>query len=150
MRLSEKENRLVQDLTKLYAKPRNILSTLKKQFKNNVSSLKTVYNARQKFQMVEKESRTPMQNVMCILQRLPIPLNCIDLFWTKLDLLPSINVDYGDVGYDKVVEMFEETFNKQSIPVKFSLIRKLKGVFYPSQEMLVQPKISGSTLGNNC
>ncbi|KAD2805019.1 hypothetical protein E3N88_38396 [Mikania micrantha] len=73
---------------------------------------------------------------------LPIPLNCIDPFWTKLDLLPSIHVNYGDVGYDKVVEMFEETFNKQSIPVKFSLIRKLKGVFNPSQEMIVQPKVS--------
>ncbi|KAD5960291.1 hypothetical protein E3N88_11763 [Mikania micrantha] len=72
---------------------------------------------------------------------LPIPLNCIDPFWTKLDLLSSIHVDYGDVGYDKVVEMFEETFNKQSILVKFSLIRKLKGVFNPSQDMIVQPKL---------
>ncbi|KAL4563414.1 hypothetical protein LXL04_027455 [Taraxacum kok-saghyz] len=50
-RLSADETRLVADLTRNNVTPRNILSTLKEQNKNNVSVIKTVYNAQQKIRM---------------------------------------------------------------------------------------------------
>nr|KAJ0203885.1 hypothetical protein LSAT_V11C500256000 [Lactuca sativa] len=68
MHLSDKETRLVQDLTELDVKPRNILPTLKAQNQNNVSSLRTIYNFVQKLGRSRREGRTPMQNVMHILQ----------------------------------------------------------------------------------
>ncbi|XP_023739046.1 uncharacterized protein LOC111887096 [Lactuca sativa] len=68
MRFSDKEARLVQDFTELDVKPRNILPTLKAQNQNNVSSLKAIYNFVQKLGRSLREGRTPMQNVMHILQ----------------------------------------------------------------------------------
>ncbi|XP_038715088.1 uncharacterized protein LOC120008789 [Tripterygium wilfordii] len=49
-------------------KPRDILTSLKKQNPDNVSTIKTVYNACQKFQTVEKADKTQMQVVMSFLQ----------------------------------------------------------------------------------
>nr|KAJ0228406.1 hypothetical protein LSAT_V11C100017390 [Lactuca sativa] len=68
MRLSDKEARLVQDLTELDVKPQNILPTLKMQNQNNVSSLRIIYNFFKKFGRSRREGRTPMRNVMHILQ----------------------------------------------------------------------------------
>ena len=67
MRLSDKESRLVQDLTELNVKPLDILATLKEQNENNVSSLTTIYNFRHKFRISQREGRSPIQNVMHIL-----------------------------------------------------------------------------------
>ncbi|KAB2057262.1 hypothetical protein ES319_A11G157100v1 [Gossypium barbadense] len=47
-RLKENEKKLLVDLTSKNVTPRDILSTLKEQDENNVSTLKTIYNARQK------------------------------------------------------------------------------------------------------
>nr|KAJ0199010.1 hypothetical protein LSAT_V11C600320760 [Lactuca sativa] len=61
------ETRLVHDLTELNVKPLDILSTIKQQNENNVSSLKTIYNCRHKFTISQREGRSPIQNVMHIL-----------------------------------------------------------------------------------
>nr|KAJ0211591.1 hypothetical protein LSAT_V11C400199230 [Lactuca sativa] len=61
------ETRLVHDLTELNVKPLDILSTIKQQNENNVSSLKTIYNCRHKFMISQREGRSPIQNVMHIL-----------------------------------------------------------------------------------
>ncbi|KAJ9538874.1 hypothetical protein OSB04_031607 [Centaurea solstitialis] len=53
MRLTENEVRLVEDLSRKNVKPRDILSTLKEQIPDNVSTLKTIYNARRKFWATE-------------------------------------------------------------------------------------------------
>ncbi|KAI3747658.1 hypothetical protein L6452_10224 [Arctium lappa] len=68
MRLTENEVRLVEDLSRKNVKPRDILSTLKEQNPNNVSTLRTIYNARRKFWATEHEGRTQMQVVMSFLQ----------------------------------------------------------------------------------
>ena len=94
MRFSNNEYRLVEDLTRLNVKPRDILSTLKEQNENNVSSLRTVYNANRKYRMSEQQGRTPIQNLMYILQdkgyrfefRI-IPTNIIFLSLKLLELL---------------------------------------------------------------
>ncbi|KAL4579610.1 hypothetical protein LXL04_015764 [Taraxacum kok-saghyz] len=54
MRLSDNETRLVADLTRLNVKPHDIVTTLKEQNPENVSTLKTIYNARDKIKMNEK------------------------------------------------------------------------------------------------
>ncbi|KAL4558334.1 hypothetical protein LXL04_036532 [Taraxacum kok-saghyz] len=68
MRLTDKESRLVKDLTDLNVKPRDILPTLKEQNQNNVSSLRTIYNFVQKLGRSRREERSPIQNVMHVLQ----------------------------------------------------------------------------------
>nr|KAJ0228208.1 hypothetical protein LSAT_V11C100027130 [Lactuca sativa] len=64
MQLSDKESHLVQELTKLNVKPQDILSTLKEQNPNNVSSLRTIYNFRRSFRDLNKkvEPRCRMGN----------------------------------------------------------------------------------------
>ncbi|KAJ0943530.1 putative methylmalonate-semialdehyde dehydrogenase [Helianthus annuus] len=52
-RLSANETRLVFDLSRKNVKPHAILSTLKEQNKNNVSTIKTIYNACYKFQRIQ-------------------------------------------------------------------------------------------------
>ncbi|XP_023753777.1 uncharacterized protein LOC111902140 [Lactuca sativa] len=63
-RLSDEETRLVEELTKKNVKPMDILLALKEQNKNNVSSLQTVYNARQKFLRSLKE-KDASQTMVC-------------------------------------------------------------------------------------
>ncbi|KAJ0600627.1 putative DNA helicase chromatin remodeling SNF2 family [Helianthus annuus] len=59
-RLSANETRLVFDLSRKNVKPQAILSTLKEQNENNMSTLKTVYNARQKFRRTQ--TNTPVDS----------------------------------------------------------------------------------------
>ncbi|CAI9298969.1 unnamed protein product [Lactuca saligna] len=66
-RLSVDENRLVANLTRKHVARCHILSTLKEQNENNVSVIKTIYNAQQKIRMHEKAGKTPMQVLMSIL-----------------------------------------------------------------------------------
>ncbi|KAL4562120.1 hypothetical protein LXL04_034314 [Taraxacum kok-saghyz] len=63
MRLTDKESRLVKDLTELNVKPRDILPTLKEQNQNNMSSLKTIYNFVQKLGRSQREDRSLIQDV---------------------------------------------------------------------------------------
>ncbi|KAJ0943529.1 putative transcription factor FAR family [Helianthus annuus] len=53
MRLSANETRLVFDLSRKNVKPHAILSTLKEQNKNNVSTVRTIYNACHKFRKTQ-------------------------------------------------------------------------------------------------
>ncbi|KAJ9552999.1 hypothetical protein OSB04_017044 [Centaurea solstitialis] len=68
MRLTENELRLVEDLSRKNVKPRDILSTLKEQNPDNVSTLRTIYNARRRFWATEHKGRTQMQVVMSFFQ----------------------------------------------------------------------------------
>lgn len=69
MRLSENEVQLVEDLSTQYLKPREILFALKKKNVDNVSTLKTIYNARQKIRITKNAGRTEMQAVMLFLKK---------------------------------------------------------------------------------
>ncbi|TYH84398.1 hypothetical protein ES332_D02G195100v1 [Gossypium tomentosum] len=55
-RLKENEKKLLVDLTSKNVTPRDILSALKEQNENNVSTLKTIYNARQKLRLSQNVS----------------------------------------------------------------------------------------------
>ncbi|KAL4559413.1 hypothetical protein LXL04_031551 [Taraxacum kok-saghyz] len=68
MRLSDNETRLVADLTRLNVKPHDILTTLKEQNPENVSTLKTIYNARDKIKMNEKAGKTDIQLLLSFLE----------------------------------------------------------------------------------
>lgn len=60
-RLSNQEIRLVEQLTEQNVPPRNILSTIKNQNPDNVSVLKTIYNAQAKIRDRKRVGETPMQ-----------------------------------------------------------------------------------------
>ncbi|GKE12303.1 hypothetical protein Tco_1415854 [Tanacetum coccineum] len=53
------EYRLVKDLTWKNMRPREILSTLKDQNENNLSTLPTIYDAQHKSRKIENDGKTP-------------------------------------------------------------------------------------------
>ena len=60
-RLTADEYQLVAKLTRENVEARNILSMIKKQNKDNVSTLKDIYNAQSKIRKAEKVGKTRMQ-----------------------------------------------------------------------------------------
>ena len=52
---------MVKELTQFSVRPGNILSTIQGRNPDNVSSLKTIYNARDKFRRARVGDRTPIQ-----------------------------------------------------------------------------------------
>ena len=60
-RLSKQEISLLVDMSKSLVRPKDILSTLKQRDALNVTTMKTVYNARQRCKVTEKARRSQMQ-----------------------------------------------------------------------------------------
>ncbi|GJX71219.1 FAR1-related sequence 5-like protein [Tanacetum coccineum] len=65
-RLSDDEFRLVEDLTWKNVPPHEILSMLKDQDENNLSTLPTIYEAHKKILKVERDGKNPMQVLMSL------------------------------------------------------------------------------------
>ena len=63
-RLSEEEENLVIDMPKTLVRQRCILHILKQRNNLNVSTMRTIYNARRKNKVVEYVGRSQMQQVM--------------------------------------------------------------------------------------
>ena len=63
-RLSEEEENLVVDMSKTLVRPRDILRTLKQRNNLNVSTMRTIYNARRKNKVVEYAGKSQMQQLM--------------------------------------------------------------------------------------
>lgn len=63
-RLTKKEESLVIDLTENMVKAKNILSTLKNKDEKNVTTIKTIYNVRNRLRLREKAGRSQMQQLM--------------------------------------------------------------------------------------
>jgi hypothetical protein len=61
MRLKDDELGLVKELTDYNVRPLNILSTIKGRNPDNVSSVRTIYNAQDKFRRAIVGDRTPIQ-----------------------------------------------------------------------------------------
>ncbi|GJU14208.1 FAR1-related sequence 5-like protein [Tanacetum coccineum] len=66
-RLTTDEYRLVEDLTRKNVEARNILAILKEQNKDNVSTIKDIYNTQSKIRKAQKVGETTMQNLMSLL-----------------------------------------------------------------------------------
>ncbi|KAK5834544.1 hypothetical protein PVK06_018426 [Gossypium arboreum] len=62
-RLKENKKKLLGDLTTKNVTPRDVLSTLKEQDENNISTLKTIYNARKKLHSSQNVDKTPIQSI---------------------------------------------------------------------------------------
>ena len=60
-RLTEKEKEILKTMSENLVKPRNILMTLKADDEDNVTTIKTIYNARQRYKLIEKGGRSQMQ-----------------------------------------------------------------------------------------
>ncbi|GJQ97939.1 Myc-type, basic helix-loop-helix domain-containing protein [Tanacetum coccineum] len=66
-RLTTREYRLVEDLTRKNVAARKILAIIKEQNKDNVSTIKDIYNAQSKIRKAEKVGQITMQNLMSLL-----------------------------------------------------------------------------------
>jgi hypothetical protein len=98
-RLSNEENSVLVDMSKNMVKPKDILVTLKNRDSSNVSTLRTIYNARQKYKVTEMAGRSQMQQLLSKLSEhnyIEFHRSCNnndsvkDLFWASplsIDLL---------------------------------------------------------------
>ncbi|XP_050386961.1 protein FAR1-RELATED SEQUENCE 11 isoform X1 [Argentina anserina] len=98
-RLSEEETSLLIDLSKSLVRPKEILSKLKQRDSLNVTTIRTIYNARQRQRVKEKAGRSQMEQLLFKLNEhnyfqwhrtCPISENVLDLFWAhpvSLELL---------------------------------------------------------------
>ncbi|GJS41375.1 RNA-directed DNA polymerase, eukaryota [Tanacetum coccineum] len=91
-RLTTDEYRLVEDLTRKNVEARNILAILKEQNKDNVSTIKDIYNAQSKI-------------------REYIPLDSVDIFWRTLNVSWSEPVEDDYIQCEDVLHRFKEKFS---------------------------------------
>ncbi|XP_038717231.1 protein FAR1-RELATED SEQUENCE 5-like [Tripterygium wilfordii] len=66
-RLFDFEFEIMVDMSSDRVKPRDILASLKKRDAKNASTIKTIYNARQKFRTSEKAGKSHIQSLMSFL-----------------------------------------------------------------------------------
>ncbi|KAK9148507.1 hypothetical protein Scep_007264 [Stephania cephalantha] len=98
-RLDKGEQEVVVQMTKGNVKPRYIINTLKQRDVTNVSTMQTIYNARQKFRIEDAGGMTQMQQLLHILEKnkwmswhrkYPDTNVVTDLFWSHLDSIKSL------------------------------------------------------------
>ncbi|KAK9943777.1 hypothetical protein M0R45_009374 [Rubus argutus] len=89
-KLSEEETSLLIDLSKSFVRPKDILKKLKQRDSLNVTTIRTIYNARQRRGVKEKAGRSQMEQLLCKLNEhnylewhrsCPISESVLDLFW---------------------------------------------------------------------
>ncbi|CAI9288611.1 unnamed protein product [Lactuca saligna] len=76
----------------------------------------------------------------------PIPLDSVDAFWRKLDLTPSISVEYGDLNVDHRMQRFKEIYNTQPDHIKYNYLRRMEEITDPSTNLINEPSVKK----NNC
>ncbi|XP_076939181.1 uncharacterized protein LOC143607715 [Bidens hawaiensis] len=76
-----------------------------------------------------------------------ISLDSIDIFWRKLDFVPSTTVQDDDVSSENELKHFKENFNKQSKAGKKSWLRKLKDIIGLGTTDIQEPQIQKNTRG---
>ncbi|XP_028075934.1 uncharacterized protein LOC114278123 [Camellia sinensis] len=102
-RLSEGETSLLVDMSKSMVRPKEILVTLKQNDALNVTTVKTIYNVRQRNNVIEKARRSQIQQLLGKLEKHNYieqdkcdnnTISITDLFWAhpvSLDLLCSFS-----------------------------------------------------------
>ncbi|KAG5540266.1 hypothetical protein RHGRI_020485 [Rhododendron griersonianum] len=107
-RLSAEETSTVVDLSVALVKPREILTHLKVQDPENVTCIKTMYNIRNKYRVIEKVGKSQMQHLLDRLEKYQYvhwtrgneTENVTELFWSPpsagemLRAFPRFNVLY--------------------------------------------------------
>jgi len=119
--LKPDEHALVVDMTKSQVKPSNILLTLKENNKDNVTTIKQLYNARYTYKRSLRGSRTKLQQLMMLLERDQYIhwSRChqysevvSDIFWTHPDSFKLLNAF-------SIVLLMDNTYktNKYRLPL---------------------------------
>nr|GEU94916.1 protein FAR-RED impaired response 1-like [Tanacetum cinerariifolium] len=134
-RLSKDEYRLVEDMTKKNVPPRDILSILKAQNKNNMQTIKVQRDWDSFLSAWKLLEDSPtwisyMKNykkLQLVLRKYPretILLNSVDIFWRTLDVSWSTSLEHEDIQCEDKLHIFKETFNKLSNAGNKSLLRR--------------------------
>ncbi|TYH66346.1 hypothetical protein ES332_D06G116500v1 [Gossypium tomentosum] len=126
-RLKENEKNLLVHLTSKNITPRDILSTLKEQDENNISTLKTIYNARQKLRSSQNVDKTPIQfsvnNISNELENLffihPRSLNIWRVFSHVLIVDATYKMNKYDLSFVQIVGV---TSTNKTFSVAFAFI----------------------------
>nr|KAJ0197573.1 hypothetical protein LSAT_V11C700362630 [Lactuca sativa] len=67
------------------------------------------------------------------------PLDLIDAFWRKLDLKPSISVEYGDLKVDHRMQSFKEIYINQPDHIKYNYLMRIEEITDPSTNLINEP-----------
>nr|KAJ0185930.1 hypothetical protein LSAT_V11C900490320 [Lactuca sativa] len=77
-----------------------------------------------------------------------IPLDSIDAFWRKLDLKPSISVEYGDLNVDHRMQRIKEICNYQPDHIKYNYLRRMEEITDPSTNLINKPSVKKNNNGH--
>ncbi|TYH58578.1 hypothetical protein ES332_D08G164700v1 [Gossypium tomentosum] len=102
----EKEKKLLVDLTSKNVTPRDILSTLNEQDENNISTLKTIDNARQKLRLSQNTQRTKRKKY--------------DLPFVQIGGVASTNKTFS-IAFAFIINEKEENYNWALTCLKLTL-----------------------------
>ncbi|TYH19848.1 hypothetical protein ES288_A05G384400v1 [Gossypium darwinii] len=118
-RLKENEKNLLVDLTSKNVTPRDILSTLKKQDENNISTLKAIYNAQQKLhssQNIVNNISNELENLFFIHPR------SMDI-WRAFSHVLIVDTTYKTNKYDMpFVHIVGMTSTNKTFSIAFAFI----------------------------
>ncbi|KAI3817551.1 hypothetical protein L1987_11346 [Smallanthus sonchifolius] len=76
-----------------------------------------------------------------------IPLAAIDVFWTRLNLLPE-EIEKNDSNIDKEMDKVKQQLNSQPPQVKESLLSKIRALINPSMTDHQPPDVQQDTRGS--
>ena len=78
---------------------------------------------------------------------LPIPLDSVEPFWRKLDLTPSISVEYGDLNVDRRMQRLKEIYNNQPDHIKYNYLRRMEEITDPSTNLINEYSVKKNNRG---
>ncbi|XP_038717226.1 uncharacterized protein LOC120010507 [Tripterygium wilfordii] len=87
------------------------------------------------------------EQIMYVSKGHTLPLDAIDRFWRKLDLLPCQMLEDDDIDCSADVQMFTKHFKQQTRHVKLSWLRKLREIFRHATTSLREPAVKTNTRG---
>ncbi|KAH9661453.1 hypothetical protein KPL70_024513 [Citrus sinensis] len=124
-RLTAEEASILVDMSKNMVRPKDILVTLKKKDPFNVSTMKSIYNARQRYKVIEMAGRSQMQQLlMAVTQKQKVELS----FQPKFELIAN-------------------RFNESSIEIQLDILKKLKEIANHGCTFLLDPEVKTRTRG---
>ncbi|KAH9685250.1 Endonuclease [Citrus sinensis] len=77
----------------------------------------------------------------------PIPLECIDSHWKKLDLIRNHNKRKVEMSYGPIFDLIAKRFNENDDDMKLHILQKLAEIANPHTTSLIEPEAKKNTRG---
>nr|KAJ0193833.1 hypothetical protein LSAT_V11C800394750 [Lactuca sativa] len=91
--------------------------------------------------------RLPCAHELVMYVSSAIPLDLIDAFWRKLDLKPSISMEYSDLNVDHRMQWFKEIYNNQPDHIKYNYLTRMEEITDPSTNLINEYSVKKNNRG---